>query len=172
MNTRSGLAGLATLFALTLVVTLAGSEEPPSSLVPPTKTASLRLTLEQRVVRDCHSATGAQPLACLPREERTPGKTSITLRPIREASLKGRHAARAAVTFAVDSADANQTRSLAPGLWRLDWTGHTQQPTFRAEAGGSLHVKLSMRRGRCEPVGKECKLDLAATERQVEIRLQ
>lgn len=174
MNTRPRLTGLATLFTLTLAPEPAGSEEPPSSLVPAERVAAVRLGLEQRVVRECHAAEGARPLTCAAREQRTPAKTSITLRPIREASLKGRHAGRAPVTWAVASADADpgHARSLAPGLWRLEWPGYEKQPTFRADAGSKLQIKLSVRRGRCEATDSECKLVPAATERHVEIRLQ
>ena len=172
-DTRPRIAGLATLFTLTLAPNLAGSEEPPSSLVPAERVAEVRLGLEQRVVRECHPAEGARPLACAAREQRTPAKTSITLRPIREASLKGRHAGRAPVTWAIDSAaaDPGQTRSLVPGLWRLEWAG-TKSNRRSAPTRAPAADQAERAPRRCEAIGNECKLVLGATERQVDIRLQ
>jgi hypothetical protein len=149
-----------------------GSEEPPSSLVPPAESVMVRVSLELRMTRECHgSGAGKQP-SCLAREEARPGKTTITLIPVPPASLKGRHPTRTPVTWSLDAADPNvgNDRSLAPGLWRLEWRGYSRQPTFRADAGASLQILLRVKRGRCELFRGECRLEPSAVERQAEIR--
>lgn len=150
----------------------ATSEEPPSSLVPKVEAARVRLQLEQWITRECQAVEDAKAPSCKAREERGPGSTSITLVPVRQPSLKGRHPARTPVSWSVNSGDpdSGKSRELAPGSWRLEWPGYPRQPTFRADAGAELEIKLRVKRGRCEAARRECRLEPSAVERQAEIR--
>jgi hypothetical protein len=157
--------------ALALVAVAASAEEPPSSISPVDGLATLWVTLQSRLVTACRSSHTQERVVCSPSTQPTRAKISITLHPVREASLRSRNDPRVPLTLSIDSGDRDPGKvALQPGLWRLQWSGYSKPRVFRARAGDGLQLVLSVSHGRCESKAEECKLLSSVTERSAEIR--
>jgi hypothetical protein len=149
-----------------------GSGKPPTSLAPPRAVATIRAAYTHQVTKECAVIRGKEAKSCSTRVEPSTGETSITLTPVPEASLRGRADTRSPLTISVQSGDGAGEREfeLQPGVWRLGWKGYPRQPTFRAEAAGSLRLLLVATVGRCEPSPTGCVLVPSVVEKRADFR--
>lgn len=141
---------------------------PPSSIAPPARKVSVRITHRHRAVREC--TTSPSPVACVARELDADSATSLRLTRSRLATATLESTSQnLQVTFPHHVGLQEQTIELAPGDWLVDWPGAAAIGRLHIAAGATPEVSLATTSGRCRLKEARCELESKRTQ-QLTIR--
>lgn len=144
--------------------------DPPSSLEPVAKPATVRLSFHSEAVVACKVRDDSQAVRCEPRVQSVGGDTALTFWPIPAPTLRAREDTRkpVSVTVAGEGRSDATVIKLAPGAWRLDWARTPEERHLDVSPGALLRIRLEQTSGQCVPDGKQCRLH-AGDQRHVRV---
>jgi hypothetical protein len=140
--------------------------DPPSSLEPTEKPASITFSYRASRIKACVLDLTGSKRRCSGKSEAVQDKAAILLTPVPIRRLDGRDP-RKPVSIIV--ARENHNLKLGTGEWELQWAGYGRIEPFRVDPGVDFTIKLSKVRGKCKPEMRRCALDGASVTRRVEM---
>jgi hypothetical protein len=151
--------------ALLGIMTGGRAELPPSSLDPPPGPAILHASYREVVTTGCRVIQEKTGHRCVPERRPRSGTATVTLIPVRPASLRGLRDTRKPISLAVSSR-SEVAQSIDPGPWTLVWSDYERN--LRLGGSEESWLRLTLMEGQCAVEGRECTLR-SSTNRRAEV---